>query len=97
MLVVCDKCKRKFELEYKERYIGAMITETFFKCDVCGHKYHAFYVNAKCRRLIKEGNLIEYQKEYARINPTSKMEMRNNPGGMKDEKVIYKSANARIK
>lgn len=79
MIAICDNCKRQFEVVMQEEAKAGTITETFFKCDVCGHKYHAFYVNAKCRRLIKEGNLIEYQKEYARINPTSKMEMKYNP------------------
>ena len=68
MLVVCDKCKRKFELEYKERYIGAMITETYFKCDCCGTEYHCFLRNARCRRYMREKNRVKYLAEYNRLN-----------------------------
>lgn len=39
MKVLCDECKKEFELEHKTEYLGAMITETYFKCPHCGEKY----------------------------------------------------------
>lgn len=39
MKVLCDECKKEFELEHKTKYLGAMITETYFKCPHCGEKY----------------------------------------------------------
>lgn len=75
MIVICDYCKRQFEVVMKEEAKAGTIIETYFTCDNCGHKYHAFYRNAKCRRLLRDKDWIAYRKEYKRINPKSDIEV----------------------
>ena len=39
---VCDECLETFYFTHKdikEEYLGAMLTETYFKCPHCGRKY----------------------------------------------------------
>jgi predicted RNA-binding Zn-ribbon protein involved in translation (DUF1610 family) len=53
MRVVCDECKKEFEVEHKTEYLGAMITETYFKCSHCGEKYIVRLDNNLTRKLQK--------------------------------------------
>lgn len=57
MNLTCDKCNKKFNIKpkmLKEKYLGAMLTETFFNCPKCGEKYFVCIQNAKCRKLQRE-------------------------------------------
>ncbi|AQR95555.1 hypothetical protein [Clostridium saccharoperbutylacetonicum] len=54
MYVVCDECNKKFELEHKTEYLGAMITETYFKCPHCETKYIVRLDNNLTRKLEKK-------------------------------------------
>ncbi|MZK53666.1 hypothetical protein [Clostridium beijerinckii] len=51
MKVMCDECYQEFEIEHKTEYLGAMITETYFKCSHCGEKYIVRLDNNLTRRL----------------------------------------------
>lgn len=59
MKVVCDKCKKEFEVEHKTEYLGAMITETYFKCTHCSEKYIVILDNCKTRKLKRHINSIK--------------------------------------
>lgn len=39
MNLICEKCDEEFEPNEKQRYLGAMITETYMKCPHCNKKY----------------------------------------------------------
>lgn len=53
--VICDNpnCKHEFEPEVKEKYLGAMISETYIKCPHCEAKYLIKLDNTLTRRLQK--------------------------------------------
>ena len=51
MRAICDECKKEFEIEHKTEYLGAMITETYFKCTHCGEKYIVRLDNNSTRKL----------------------------------------------
>lgn len=55
MNVKCENtnCKHEFEPIIYEKYLGAMITETYFKCPKCGKKYIVTLNNCKTRKLEK--------------------------------------------
>lgn len=71
MIVICESCKKQFEMTQdmlKEKYLGAMYTESYYICPCCGKKYIVAIKNAKCRKLRESGNILEYKKEMDRIN-----------------------------
>lgn len=51
MEVICEECSKEFELEHKTEYLGAMITETYFKCPHCKTKYIVRLDNNLTRKL----------------------------------------------
>lgn len=51
MKALCDECKKEFEIEHKTEHLGAMITETYFKCSHCGEKYIVRLDNNLTRKL----------------------------------------------
>lgn len=53
--VTCDNpnCKHEFEPKVKEKYLGAMISETYLECPHCGTKYLIKLDNTMTRRLQK--------------------------------------------
>ncbi|OOM72908.1 hypothetical protein CLPUN_46110 [Clostridium puniceum] len=51
MKVLCDECKKEFELEHKTEYLGAMITETYIECPHCKEKYIVRLDNNLTRKL----------------------------------------------
>ncbi|MBB6622240.1 hypothetical protein H7E67_02240 [Clostridium gasigenes] len=55
MNIICEKCKEEFEPKQdmlKEKYLGAMITETYFKCQKCNEKYLVCINTPKARKLM---------------------------------------------
>lgn len=71
MNVVCDKCKGQFiaeNIKLKERYLGAMITETYYNCPKCNKKYIIAIENSRARRLKRFSDLRPYKKVMDRIN-----------------------------
>lgn len=55
----CDNCKQRFEFkDPKERVVADGITEVYFECDNCGHKYHSYYLDKETKKLIKRNNSI---------------------------------------
>lgn len=60
MNLVCEKCNQEFEPDVKEGYLGAMITESFFKCPHCGEKYIFRLDNNLTRKLQK--NILNLKK-----------------------------------
>ncbi|AUM96155.1 MULTISPECIES: hypothetical protein [Clostridium] len=73
MKIICDNCKREFVMKQemlREKYLGAMYTETYYNCPKCGKKYLVCIMNSKCMKLkreIKENSL-------ARFNTTKDIE-----------------------
>ena len=53
--VICDdpNCKHEFEPEVEEKYLGAMISETYMKCPYWEPKYLIKLDNTLTRRLQK--------------------------------------------
>ncbi|MDU5720786.1 MAG: hypothetical protein E6Z74_09835 [Clostridium perfringens] len=51
--VICDNpnCKHEFEPQIKEKYLGAMISETYLECPHCGTKYLIKLDNTFTRKL----------------------------------------------
>ena len=73
MKVVCDSCSKEFIMKQemlRERYLGSMITETFYYCPKCRKKYLVCIINAKCRRLKREIK----EKSLQRFNDTEDIE-----------------------
>ncbi|MDM8310825.1 hypothetical protein HF846_04085 [Clostridium cadaveris] len=71
MIVICESCRKQFEMTQemlKEKYLGAMYTESYYICPCCGKKYIVAIMNSKCRKLRKELMIDEYKKELDRIN-----------------------------
>lgn len=55
MKIICKKCKEEFEPKQemlKEKYLGAMITETYFNCPKCSKKYLVCINTPKARKLM---------------------------------------------
>lgn len=56
MKVVCEECKRSFEMTndiLKESHIGSLKTEVTYNCPNCNQKYIVGIMNAKARKLKK--------------------------------------------
>lgn len=54
MKATCEECKKEFEITQdmlQEKYLGAMMTETFYHCPKCSKKYVVCVMNNKARRL----------------------------------------------
>ncbi|OSA69889.1 hypothetical protein [Clostridium botulinum] len=61
MKAICANCKREFEMsqdKLKEKYLGAMYTELYYICPICGQKHLVCVMNAKCRHLKRK---IEFE------------------------------------
>ncbi|WP_143314213.1 hypothetical protein [Clostridium sp. HBUAS56017] len=57
MIIKCDKCKKTFDFNnesIKEKYLGAMITEWYFICPHCGHKYLVSLFDTKSRVMLRQ-------------------------------------------
>lgn len=55
MKIVCKECNREFEPSQdmlKESYLGAMKTQTYFRCPNCDKKYVVCINTPKARRLM---------------------------------------------
>ena len=65
---VCDECLETFYFTHKdikEEYLGAMLTEVYFKCPHCGRKYVILIGDKQSRDYARQGRLsdrITYQK-----------------------------------
>lgn len=65
---VCDECLETFYFTHKdikEEYLGAMLTEVYFKCPHCGRKYVILIEDKQSRDYARQGRLsdrIAYQK-----------------------------------
>lgn len=53
-LVDCDHCHKPFNIQAKEKKHGKGITETYFTCPHCNHRYTAFVTNAEIRKRQRE-------------------------------------------
>ena len=65
MKVICDSCSKEFIMKQemlRERYLGSMITETFYYCPKCRKKYLVCIMNSKCRRLKRNIKEMSVQK-----------------------------------
>ncbi|MDU6337086.1 MAG: hypothetical protein E6594_15030 [Clostridium sporogenes] len=70
MKVICDNCKRKFEMsqdKLKEKYLGAMYTEVYYECPHCDKKHLVCVMNGKCRRL-KRKMEVEIKNKFSITN-----------------------------
>ncbi|CAM3001525.1 hypothetical protein HAHI6034_10935 [Hathewaya histolytica] len=73
MKVICDNCKREFEMKQdklEEKYLGAMYTEVFYNCPHCCIKHLVGVMNAKCRHLKRkmETRILRRFKDTNNIN-----------------------------
>ena len=70
--VICDNpnCKHEFEPQIKEKYLCAMISETYIKCPHCETKYLIKLDNTLTRRLQKN---IEGIKQVLNRNLSQEM------------------------
>ncbi|NFB55908.1 hypothetical protein [Clostridium botulinum] len=65
MKVICDNCKREFNMtqdRLKEKYLGAMYTEIYYKCPHCNKKHLVCVMNTKCRRLKRKIEMKSLRK-----------------------------------
>lgn len=70
MKVICDNCKREFEMsqnKLQEKYLGAMYTEIYYNCPHCNKKHLICVMNAKCR-VLKRKMEAESKKKFAITN-----------------------------
>lgn len=80
MNTTCVKCSKKFNVKLEEKYIGAMLTEIFFKCPKCKEKYLVGIQNNKCRRLQRQIDSINKEilnkknKNIGHVEETLKIE-----------------------
>lgn len=61
MKIVCKECNKEFEPSQdmlKESYLGAMKTQTYFRCPKCDKKYVVCINTPKARRLM--ANIKKY-------------------------------------
>lgn len=63
MKIVCKQCNKEFEPKkdmLKEKYLGAMITETYFECPKCDKKYLVCINTPKSRMIMNniKNNII---------------------------------------
>ncbi|MBO0555767.1 hypothetical protein EXQ37_10930 [Clostridium botulinum] len=75
MKVICDNCKREFEMsqdKLKENYLGAMYTEVYYECTHCNKKHLVCVMNAKCRHLKKKME-IKILKKFKDCNDVDKV------------------------
>lgn len=57
MKIVCKECNREFEPNQdmlKESYLGAMKTQTYFRCPHCDKRYVVCINTPKARRLMTD-------------------------------------------
>ncbi|AJE10528.1 hypothetical protein [Clostridium botulinum] len=75
MKVICDNCKREFEMsqdKLKEKYLGAMYTEVCYECPHCNKKHLVCIMNAKCR-LLKRKMEIRSLRKFKDTNDVNKV------------------------
>lgn len=53
-IVDCDHCHKPFNIQPKEKKHGKGITETYFICPHCKHRYTSFVTNAEIRKRQRE-------------------------------------------
>ena len=92
--VICDKknCKHEFEPQIKEKYLGAMISETYIKCPHCETKYLIKLDNTLTRRLQKN---IEGIKQVLNRNLSQEMNKALNIA-LEDNINIHKQAMSKL-
>ncbi|MGL4730336.1 MAG: hypothetical protein ACRCW0_01975 [Clostridium sp.] len=59
MKIVCKNCNGEFEHKkdmLKESYLGAMLTQTWFKCPYCDKRYVVCVNTPKAKRLMEDIN-----------------------------------------
>lgn len=84
--VVCKECKEEFEIRQdmlKEKYLGAMITETYFKCPECDKKYLVCINTLKVRELmagIRKNTVLGNYKKVDELKKELKIEMDKSNG-----------------
>lgn len=61
MKVICDKCKKEFEVKKYTRKIIKDIREEAFNCSHCNEKYNINYTNSKIRKLMEENGKLYRQ------------------------------------
>lgn len=59
MKVLCNECKKDFEPNEKEKYLGAMITEKYIVCPHCGKKTIITLNNSLTRKLERSINILK--------------------------------------
>lgn len=64
MKSVCSNCKKEFDVKLEEQYLGAMLTEIYFICPQCNHKYLVGIENNKCRRIQREIDIVNKRLKY---------------------------------
>ncbi|KOR24185.1 hypothetical protein [Clostridium sp. L74] len=75
MKVICDNCKREFEMsqdKLKEKYLGAMYTEVCYECPYCNQKHLVCVMNTKCRKL-KRRIKIKSLRKFKNTNDMDKV------------------------
>lgn len=86
MKVVCKKCSEEFEPKQnmlKEKYLGAMITETYFECPKCKKKYLVCINTQKARKLmadIKLNSCLGNDEKVDELRKEFKIEMDKSNG-----------------
>ena len=70
MIAICEKCKRRFNVELQEHYLGAMYIEDYIMCPNCGQKYIIAITNRKIRKLkdMVDIKRKKYQRERTEEN-----------------------------
>lgn len=75
MKIICYKCNNGFEPKHdmlKETYLGAMITEVYFKCPYCNKKYLICVKTSKARKLMLNIKKYEILDENIKIEESKK-------------------------
>lgn len=84
--ILCEECKEEFEIRQdmlKEKYLGGMITETYFKCPECDKKYLVCINTLKARELmagIRKHTVLGNYKKVNELKKELKIEMDKSNG-----------------
>lgn len=61
-MIICDECKKEFELKPRTKKHADVIVEVYFKCPHCGKEYVSYFTDKTIR--IKQKNINKMWAEY---------------------------------
>ena len=71
--LICNNCGRAFtkaDIEIKEKYLGAMITEQYYHCPYCNFKYIVGLFDNKFRELKRKSERLAAIRKHEEAEKT---------------------------